>query len=91
MWQRQAPADHIGKKESQESGEYPLELCDAYARLLMEHFRMMAEAEYQAGRLLGFTRTRGLVHKRRSSNADERAAQQGGGEVISIPRTTSRP
>ena len=41
----------VGKKESQESGEYPLELCDAYARLLMEHFRMMAEAEYLEGRL----------------------------------------
>ena len=41
----------MGKRDSQESGEDPLELCDAYARLLTEHFRMMAEAEYLEGRL----------------------------------------
>ena len=41
----------IGKKESQESGEYPVELCRAYAYLLMDHFEKMATAEYLEGRL----------------------------------------
>ena len=41
----------VGKKESKESGEYPWELCNAYAQLLMQHFEKMATAEYLEGRL----------------------------------------
>ena len=41
----------VGKKESQESGEYPWELCNSYAVLLMDHFEKMATAEYLEGRL----------------------------------------
>ena len=41
----------VGKKESKESGEYPWELCNAYAHLLMQHFEKMATAEYLEGRL----------------------------------------
>ena len=41
----------VGKKESKESGEYPWELCSAYAHLLMQHFEKMATAEYLEGRL----------------------------------------
>ena len=41
----------VGKKESKESGEYPWELCNAYALLLMQHFEKMATAEYLEGRL----------------------------------------
>ena len=41
----------IGKRASQESGEYPWELCNEYAKLLMDHFEKMATAEYLEGRM----------------------------------------
>ena len=41
----------VGKKELKESGEYPWELCNAYALLLIQHFEKMATAEYLEGRL----------------------------------------
>ena len=41
----------IGKKASQESGEYPWALCNKYAILLMDHFEKMATAEFLEGRM----------------------------------------
>ena len=41
----------IGKKASQESGEYPWALCNKYVHLLMDHFEKMATAEFLEGRM----------------------------------------
>ena len=42
-------AEHVevvGKEKSKKSGEYPQELCEAYAKLAVDHFEKMARTEF---------------------------------------------
>ena len=36
----------VGKEKSKTSGEYPQELCEAYAKLAVDHFEKMARSEF---------------------------------------------
>ena len=36
----------VGKERSKQPGQYPLDLCDEYARLALDHFEKMGRAEY---------------------------------------------
>eukprot|EP00434_Breviolum_minutum_P034288 symbB.v1.2.030341.t1/scaffold3410.1/size62789/2 len=36
----------VGKEKSKKSGEYPQELCEAYAKLAVDHFEKMARSEF---------------------------------------------
>ena len=42
----------VGKERSRRSAEYPLEFCQAYAKLAVQHFLKIAQSEFLEGRLV---------------------------------------
>lgn len=72
-------ADHIpvvGKARSVESGHYSDELCEAYAELVIHHFRRLATAEFYAKREADLKRE--VEELRRKSTKRERSRSSAG-------------
>ena len=91
-----AHVEVVGKTKSRKSGEYPPELCKAYAKLALDHFEKMGKAEFWdakekiMAKHLRKLREKAENYDKEAERAKERLREQKG-EEPTTPKTRLRP